>query len=72
MRIETIGLATLYLGDCREVLPELRAHACVTDPPYGVELAAQLAAAERTAWRWKPTPATLTPTRTTFSRSCRR
>ena len=38
MRIETIGLATLYLGDCREVLPELRAHACVTDPPYGVEL----------------------------------
>lgn len=29
----------LYLGDCREVLPTLREplHACVTDPPYGLE-----------------------------------
>lgn len=34
----TIGGAELYCADCRDVLPELRADACVTDPPYGVEL----------------------------------
>ena len=36
-RVETIGNATLYLGDCREILPTLgRFDAIVTDPPYGV------------------------------------
>ena len=36
MRIERIGAATLYLGDCREVLPTLSGvDAVVTDPPYG-------------------------------------
>lgn len=35
MRVEQIGLATLYLGDNREVLPELSDIACVvTSPPY--------------------------------------
>lgn len=35
-RVE-IGLATLYRGDCREVLPEIgTVDAVVTDPPYGV------------------------------------
>ena len=35
----TIGAATLYLGDCREILPTLpRVDAVVTDPPYGVAL----------------------------------
>lgn len=34
-RIETIGDATLYLGDCCEVLPTLpKVDAVVTDPPY--------------------------------------
>ena len=37
MRVETIGLATLYLGDCREILPTLpKVDACITDPPYGI------------------------------------
>lgn len=37
MRIETIGNATLYLADCREVLPTLpKVDAVVTDPPYGI------------------------------------
>lgn len=37
MRIETIGAARLYLGNCREVMPLLeRVDALVTDQPYGM------------------------------------
>ena len=37
MRTETIGAATLYLGDCRDILPTLgKVDAVVTDPPYGI------------------------------------
>lgn len=37
MRIEKIGNATLYLGDCHEVLPVLpNVDALVTDPPYEI------------------------------------
>lgn len=37
MRTETIGDCTLYLGDCREVLPTLDAFdSVVSDPPYGM------------------------------------
>ena len=36
-RVETIGDCTLYLGDCRDVLPTLGpVDAVVTDPPYGI------------------------------------
>lgn len=36
-RVEQIGDATLYLGDCRNVLPLLRGiDTVITDPPYGI------------------------------------
>ena len=39
MRVERIGEATLYLGDCREIAPTLaRPAAVISDPPYGVLL----------------------------------
>lgn len=35
---ETIGTATLYHGDCRELLPGIAGgDAIITDPPYGVD-----------------------------------
>jgi len=37
MRGEEIGNATLYLGDCRDVMQSgVEAHVCVMDPPYGI------------------------------------
>jgi DNA modification methylase len=39
-RVEHIGDATLYLGDCLELMPHaipaIGACACITDPPYGI------------------------------------
>jgi DNA modification methylase len=36
-RKEVIGDCTLYLGDCRDILPTLgEVEALVTDPPYGI------------------------------------
>lgn len=33
-----VGNATLYLGDCREILPTLpKVDAVITDPPYGIK-----------------------------------
>lgn len=37
MSVERIGNATLYLGDCRYILPTLpKVDAVITDPPYGI------------------------------------
>jgi site-specific DNA-methyltransferase (adenine-specific) len=37
MKVE-IGNATLYLGDCMDILPTLnKVDAVITDPPYGIE-----------------------------------
>lgn len=36
-RVERIGDAEIWLGDCRDVLPTLgKVDAVVTDPPYGI------------------------------------
>jgi site-specific DNA-methyltransferase (adenine-specific)/modification methylase len=41
VRVEKIGECTLYLADCREVLPTLpKVDAVLTDPPYGIGEAA--------------------------------
>lgn len=41
IRKEVIGNATLYLGDCRYILPTLpKVDAVITDPPYGIGEAA--------------------------------
>ncbi|MET4210484.1 DNA methyltransferase [Bradyrhizobium sp. LA2.1] len=51
-RIETIAEGvTLYLGDCREILPTLTRHdATVTDPPYGIN-AARDRKSQKHGWR---------------------
>jgi len=45
-RVEHIGDAELWLGDCREVMaswpPCRRVDAVITDPPYGVDLSGKL------------------------------
>lgn len=36
-RVEVIGQAELYLGDCMEIMPALgKFDLCLTDPPYGI------------------------------------
>lgn len=35
------GGITIYLGDCREILPSLSAATIVSDPPYGMALASR-------------------------------
>jgi DNA modification methylase len=49
-RVEVIGNATLYLGDCSEILPDLpKVGAVITDPPYG--MAEKLYGSESSRWK---------------------
>jgi site-specific DNA-methyltransferase (adenine-specific) len=57
-----IGNATLYLGDCMDILPELpNVDAVITDPPYGIGFAAQPTKWQRRAGQqpeqWDDAPA---------------
>lgn len=53
-RREQIGDCTLYLGDCREILPLLpKVDAVVTDPPYGISYRSNHNSSRRGQWaKW--------------------
>lgn len=52
MRVEHIGDATLYLGDCRDIAVDMRADAILTDPPYGLgKLWSGGSAASKSKWK---------------------
>lgn len=57
----TIGRATLYLGDCRDILPGLpKVDAVVTDPPFGMGNFVQITGVVRghaVDWNENPPPA---------------
>ena len=54
-----IGDATLYLADCREVLPHLSKVDCVlTDPPYGIGIAANPVRQKHEKLDWDAKPIT--------------
>ena len=51
-RVEKIGDATLYLGDCLEILPTLpKVDAVITDPPYGVAYEANAMKGREATWQ---------------------
>ena len=57
--IVTIGDATLYHGDCLEILPTLdKVDAVVTDPPYGIGIAANPFRQKHEKKQWDNAPAT--------------
>lgn len=53
-----IGDCTLYLGDCMDILPTLgKVDACVTDPPYGLGIAANPVRQKHERQDWDNRPA---------------
>lgn len=58
MRVERIGNATLYLGDALEILPTIPpADAVITDPPYGIGIAANPVRQKHDRQAWDDAPA---------------
>lgn len=58
IRKEVIGDATLYCGDCREILPTLpKVDAVITDPPYGIGIAANPFRQKHPVSEWDNSPA---------------
>ena len=57
-RIETLAEGvTLYLGDCWEILPTLgKVDAVVTDPPYGIGIAANPVRQRHEKMKWDDAP----------------
>jgi site-specific DNA-methyltransferase (adenine-specific) len=56
-RKEVIGDCTLYEGDCLEVMPTLgEFDAVVTDPPYGINIAANPVRQKHTKSDWDASP----------------
>ena len=52
-----IGRAKLYLGDCRDILPTLpKVDAVVTDPPYGINIAANPVRQKHEKLDWDAAP----------------
>lgn len=52
MRKEVIGNATLYLGDCLDVLPLVTANACLTSPPYNLGGFHQMHGGNSATWEY--------------------
>ena len=59
MKSEVIGDCTLYLGDCREILPTIgKVDAVVTDPPYGLGDKWQGGGgSKKSSWKFDPSEA---------------
>lgn len=54
MRVEQIGPATLYLGDCLEVLPHVgRVGCCLTSPPYNLGGFHQMHGGNSAKWEYE-------------------
>lgn len=55
MKPVIIGDATLYLGDCAEILPQIgKVQALITDPPYGIDYGNAGGFSVKSGWKdWK-------------------
>lgn len=52
LRVEHIGDATLYLGDCREIAPSLDADVVISDPPFSIPHNYQHQKGRKLSWEW--------------------